>query len=201
MIDSLVSFILGLAGGNAALAIVLFTLAVRVALLPLSIKQARGARVREKLAPKLKALQERHAKNPERLGKELNALYAAEGTSPFAGILPSLAQLPFVWLIYRVATHPTALAGHTLFGAPLGQQVAGVVANFGLISMPVLVFAIVLVLLVLVAWHSSRKIEGPAWMKLMPFGSVVAALFMPLATGLYLVVSTAWTARRAPGAG
>ncbi|WP_327088403.1 YidC/Oxa1 family membrane protein insertase [Nonomuraea sp. NBC_01738] len=194
MIDSLVSFILGLAGGNAALAIVLFTLAVRVALLPLSIKQARGARVREKLAPKLKALQERHAKNPERLGKELNALYAAEGTSPFAGILPSLAQLPFVWLIYRVATHPTALAGHTLFGAPLGQQVAGVVANFGLISMPVLVFAIVLVLLVLVAWHSSRKIEGPAWMKLMPFGSVVAALFMPLATGLYLVVSTAWTA-------
>lgn len=194
MIDSLVTFVIGTTGGNAALAIVLFTLAVRVLLLPLSVKQARGARLQQRLAPKLRELRERHARDPERLGKELNALYAKEGTSPFAGILPGLAQLPFLWLVYQVATHPTALAGQTLFGAPLGHQVAGLVANYGLISWPVLVFAIVILLVALVAWHTARKIEGPALLKLVPFGSVVAALVMPLAAALYLMVSTAWTA-------
>ena len=115
--------------------------------------------------------------------------------------MPMLAQLPFMWLMYREATHPTALAGHDLFGAPLGQQVAGLVANYGLVSMPVLVFVLVILLIVAVAWFSARQIkvqeEQPELMKkimrLLPYGSVLAALVLPLAAGLYLLVSTAWT--------
>ncbi|NUR89164.1 MAG: membrane protein insertase YidC [Nonomuraea sp.] len=200
MIDSFVTFIVGLAGGNAALAIVAFTLAVRLAILPLGVKQARGNKIRERLAPKLRELQKRWSRNPERLSREMNALYAKEGTSPFAGILPGLAQMPFMWLMYRVATHPTALVGHTLFGAPLGQSVAGVVASYGLVSGPFMVFALLIVATALVAWWSSTKIkvseDQPAWMRrvmpLLPFTSVLAALWFPLAAGLYLLVSTAW---------
>ncbi|SET78645.1 YidC/Oxa1 family membrane protein insertase [Nonomuraea wenchangensis] len=206
MIDSLVAFVVGTAGGDAALAIVLFTLAVRLLLLPLNVRQARTARIRERLAPKLQALKKRHARRPERLAEETRALYAAEGSSPFAGFLPMLGQLPFLWLMYRVATHPTALAGHTLFGAPLGQQVAGLVANYGLLSVPVSVFALILVLVTAVAWLSARNIrigdEQPELVrrmaKLAPYGSVVAVLVLPLAAGLYLLVSSAWaTAERA----
>lgn len=200
MIDSLVTFVIGMSGGSAALGIVLFTLAVRLLLLPLNVHQARTTKIRERLAPKLRELQKRFGRNPERLSKELNALYAKEGTSPFAGFLPMLAQLPFMWLMYRVATHPTALAGHTLFGAPLGQQVAGVVANYGLVSMPILVFVSVILLVMAVAWFSARQIkvaeEQPELMKkimpLLPYGSVLAALVLPLAGALYLLVSTAW---------
>ncbi|MEV4370674.1 YidC/Oxa1 family membrane protein insertase [Nonomuraea sp. NPDC049637] len=200
MIDSLVTFVIGVSGGHAALAIVLFTLAVRLLLLPLNVRQARAGQVRQRLAPKLQELRERHGRDPERLSKELTALYAREGTSPFAGILPMLAQLPFLWLMFRVATHPTALAGHTLFGAPLGQQLAGVVANFGLISWPVSVFVVVIAGLVLLAWLSARSIkvseEQPDLLRkvmpLMPYGSALAVLVLPLAAGLYLLVSTAW---------
>lgn len=200
MIDSLVTFVIGMSGGNAALGIVLFTLAVRLLLLPLNVRQARTTKIRERLAPKLRELQKRFGRNPERLSKELNALYAKEGTSPFAGFLPMLAQLPFMWLMYRVATHPTALAGHSLFGAPLGQQVAGVVADYGLVSMPILVFVSVILLVMAVAWFSARQIkvaeEQPELMKkimpLLPYGSVLAALVLPLAGALYLLVSTAW---------
>ncbi|MFC5823359.1 YidC/Oxa1 family membrane protein insertase [Nonomuraea insulae] len=200
MIDSLVTFVIGMSGGSAALGIVLFTLAVRLLLLPLNVRQARTTKIRERLAPKLRELQKRFGRNPERLSKELNALYAKEGTSPFAGFLPMLAQLPFMWLMYRVATHPTALAGHTLFGAPLGQQVAGAVANYGLVSMPILVFVSVILLVMAVAWFSARQIkvaeEQPELMKkimpLLPYGSVLAALVLPLAGALYLLVSTAW---------
>lgn len=202
MIDALVAFLTTHA--DPALAIVLFTLAVRLLLLPLVVKQAGSAKIKERLAPKLRELQKRYAKNPERLTKEVTALYKKEGSSPFAGILPGLAQLPFMWLMYRVATHPTALAGHDLFGAPLGQQVAGVVAGYGLISVPVLVFALVFVGLLVVAWLMSRRIRATATaeqpellrkiMPLLPFASVVAAAVLPLAAGLYLLVSTAWTA-------
>ncbi|WP_157248463.1 YidC/Oxa1 family membrane protein insertase [Nonomuraea typhae] len=194
MFDSLVSFVIGTAGGNAALAIVLFTVTVRILLLPLGVKQARAVKIRERLAPKLQELQKRHARDPERLGKEMNALYAKEGTTPFGGMWPALAQMPFLWLMYNVATHPTALAGHTLFGAPLGHQVATLVANYGLISWPVSVFALVILLIALVAWLTARKMEGPAWLKAVPFVSALFALALPLAAGLYVLVSTAWTA-------
>lgn len=204
MIDSLVTFVIGMSGGNAALAIVLFTLAVRLLLLPLGVRQARSARIRERLAPRLRALRKKFERDPQRLAKETSALFAAEGTSPFAGILPGLAQLPFMWLVYRVATRPTALVGHDLLGAPLGQQVASVIANYGLVSLPVSVFALVIVLLVVVAWLTSRQItstlteEQPEFLRrimpLLPYGSVLAAAVLPLAAGLYLLVSTAWTA-------
>jgi YidC/Oxa1 family membrane protein insertase len=200
MIDSLVTFVVGMSGGDAALAIVLFTLAVRLVLLPLNIRQSRAGKLRERLAPKLQELQKRHGRDPQRFSKEMTALYAKEGGSPYAGILPMLAQLPFMWLMFRVATHPTALTGHTLFGAPLGQQVAGVVASFGLVSWPVLVFALVIAGLVALAWLSARKVkvadDQPALLRkilpLLSFGSVLAALYLPLAAGLYLLVSTAW---------
>ncbi|MCK2214398.1 membrane protein insertase YidC [Actinomadura sp. ATCC 31491] len=206
MIDSLVTFVVGLSGGDAALAIVLFTLAVRLLLLPLNVRQARTARIRERLAPKLRELQKRHARDPERLLGETRALYAREGSSPFAGFLPMLAQMPFLWLMYRVATHPTALAGHTLFGAPLGEQLAGAVAHFGLISVPVSVFVLLIVLVAAVAWLSAKNLrigeEQPELLRrfarLAPYGSVLAVLVLPLAAGLYLLVSTAWaTAERA----
>ncbi|MGP3960860.1 YidC/Oxa1 family membrane protein insertase [Nonomuraea sp. 3N208] len=200
MIDSLVTFIIGMAGGNAALAIVLFTVTVRLLLLPLNVRQARTVKIRERLAPKLRELQKRYSRKPERLAEETRALYAKEGSSPFAGFLPMLVQLPFMWLMYRVATHPTALAGHDLFGAPLGQQVAGLVANYGLVSAPVLVFVLVIALVTAVAWLSARQIKVPEEqpevmrriMRLLPYGSVLAALVLPLAAGLYLLVSTAW---------
>ncbi|MFI7708322.1 YidC/Oxa1 family membrane protein insertase [Nonomuraea sp. NPDC049480] len=200
MIDSLVTFVIGMSGGSAALAIVLFTVAVRLALLPLNVRQARTVKIRERLAPKLRELRKRYARNPERLSRETSALFAKEGSSPFAGILPMLAQLPFMWLMYRMATHPTALAGHDLFGAPLGQQVAGVIANYGLISAPVSVFLLVILLVTAVAWLSAKQIkvteEQPELMRkivrLLPYGSVLATLVLPLAAGLYLLVSTAW---------
>ncbi|GAA3309704.1 YidC/Oxa1 family membrane protein insertase [Nonomuraea dietziae] len=189
MIDSFVMFITGF-GGNTALVIVLFTLAVRLLLLPLSIKQARAARIRMRLAPRMQELQKRHSRDPERLSKEMSALYAKEGTSPFAGFGPALAQMPFLWLMYQVATHP--LIGTDL----LGQHLAVVVAKYGLISWPVLAFAGVIVAIALIAWYTSRRMEAGQFkiLKLLPYGTVIAAAVLPLAAGIYLLVSTAWTA-------
>ncbi|WP_433336029.1 YidC/Oxa1 family membrane protein insertase [Spirillospora sp. CA-294931] len=204
LVSALASTLEPVAGGLAtAGAIIVFTVAVRLLLSPLAVAQARGERARAALMPKMRALHARHAKNPERLRRELADLYASEGASPMAGCLPSLAQLPFFFVMYRlfvsasVAGHPNLLLAHTLFGAPLGQNLIGVLGA-GLFSGPALVFLVLLALLATVAWWTSRRltVEGPLkpFVRLLPFATVAFAAFVPLAAALYLLTTTTWTA-------
>lgn len=192
------------AGGLAtALAIVLFTAGVRLALVPLAVSAARGERTRARLMPKVQALQKKHAKNPQRLQREMAALYEAEGATPVTGCLPMVAQVPFFMVMYRlfvsatVAGHQNLLLAHTLLAAPLGQNWIGVLGG-GLLAPPSLVFLGLFALLAVVAVVTSRRVtaEGPmgAVARLMPFGTVAVAAFVPLAAGLYLLTSGAWTA-------
>ncbi|MCS5723262.1 YidC/Oxa1 family membrane protein insertase [Herbiconiux sp. CPCC 203407] len=119
------------AGASAsALAIVLITLLVRSALIPVGLSQSRAARMRRRLAPRLALLRSRHGSNPERLQRETMALYAEENASPLAGCLPLLIQAPVLTIIYGLFLVPT-INGHanllladTLAGAPLGTSFA-----------------------------------------------------------------------------
>jgi YidC/Oxa1 family membrane protein insertase len=188
-----------LAGGAAAAAIVLFTAGVRLLLLPLTLRQIRGERDRARLLPQVQEVRTRHRDDPARLSTELSALYRAEGVNPLGGCLPALLQAPFFVVMYRlflstkVAGHPNYLLSHGLFGAPLaGHWLAGsVLSGHGL------VFVGVYALIAAVAWLSARRLRRlgqPRLMRLLPFGAVVFAAIVPLATGLYLLTTTAWTA-------
>ncbi|GAA4237473.1 YidC/Oxa1 family membrane protein insertase [Actinomadura meridiana] len=192
------------AGGMAtALAIVVFTAMVRLLMLPLAVAAARGERTRRRLMPQVQKLQKKHAKDPQRLRREMAALYESEGASPVAGCLPMFVQMPFFMVMYRlfvsatVAGHQNLLLAHTLLAAPLGQNWIGVVGG-GLLSPPSLVFLGLFTLLAAVALWSSRRVtaEGPmgAVARLMPFGTIAVAAFVPLAAGLHLLTSGAWTA-------
>ena len=219
LLDAAHSALLGLAGllepfaGSvaAALAIVLVTLAVRAALLPLGVLQVRAEIARRRLAPKLAALHRRWKKNPERLQSATLDLYRAEGVSPFAGIWPALAQAPIVSVLYGVAVsaqlngHPNELLTETLFGAPLGLSLPGLLASP---TPAVLVPLALLAVMAVVAGFTRRQTrrmsaaapagEGPlagiagalSWLS---FTTVAIAAFVPLAAALYLTVSTTWT--------
>src|SRR6516225_3561858 len=80
LVSALAGAFTPLLGGLAvAAAIVLFTIMVRLLVLPLSYYAFRGQRAQARLAPKVQELYKRHSKQPERLQRELSALYAAEG--------------------------------------------------------------------------------------------------------------------------
>jgi YidC/Oxa1 family membrane protein insertase len=160
VVSGLVSFLTPLFGGlAAAAAIVLFTMAVRLLLVPFSYRAMRGMDAQARMAPQVAALRKKHANQPERLQRDLSALYQAEGTSMFAGCLPLLLQWPFLsvmYLLFRSQTiegAPNTLLGHDLFGAPLGSHLLG---GAGLFSAPGAVFAGLLVLLAAVGWLSAR---------------------------------------------
>ncbi|WP_131740705.1 YidC/Oxa1 family membrane protein insertase [Actinomadura roseirufa] len=186
-----------------ATAIVVFTAAVRLALLPLAVAAAKGERRRARLLPRLQALQKKHAKDPQRLRRETAALYEEEGATPLAGCLPMVAQAPLFMVMYRlfvsatIAGHQNLLLTHTLLGAPLGQTWVGLVGG-GLLAPPSLVFLALFALLAVVATVMSRRATatGPMGLvlRILPFGTVVVAAFVPLAAGLYMLTSGAWTA-------
>jgi YidC/Oxa1 family membrane protein insertase len=149
-----------LAGDLAtAAAIAAFTVAVRLVLLPLSYYAIRGQAAQARLAPQVMALRQRHARQPERLQRELVELYRREGTGMFAGYLPMLLQLPFFAVMYRlfrlgtVGGQPNALLSHGLLGAPLGSHW---LSGPGPLSGQGMVYLGLFALLAVVTWVATR---------------------------------------------
>ncbi|KAM6577955.1 hypothetical protein CsatB_029792 [Cannabis sativa] len=78
-------------------AIILLTVIVKVATLPLTKQQVESTLAMQNLQPKLKAIQERYKGNQERIQLETSRLYRQAGVNPLAGCLPTLATIP-VWI-------------------------------------------------------------------------------------------------------
>lgn len=85
---------------NFGIAIILLTLLIRCALIPLTRAQLRSSKAMQELAPQLKELQAKHRGDPQRLMAEQQALYKANGVNPVQGCLPLLIQLPFLYALY-----------------------------------------------------------------------------------------------------
>jgi YidC/Oxa1 family membrane protein insertase len=215
VLTSVISVLSPLAGSLAgAAAIVAVTIALRVALLPLSYYAVRGQAAQARLLPQLAELQRKYKNQPERLRRELTAVQQREGTSLFAGLLPLLAQWPFFSVLYRlfltpvISGHPNALLSDQLLGVPLGSRW---LAGAGPFSAHGAVFLGLFALLALVSWAAVRLARrftaaagAPAaarpggavggLTRVLPYLTIVIAAFVPLAAGLYLLTTTAWTA-------
>ncbi|WP_431974107.1 YidC/Oxa1 family membrane protein insertase [Micromonospora haikouensis] len=168
-----------LTGGAAtAAAIVLFTIAVRLLVSPLTLAQVRGERRRAALAPQVRDLQRRYADDPARLQSELFGLYRSAGASPVAGCLPALLQAPFFLVMYRLfSTGEGSTGGGTgdagagllaerLAGVPLGWHLSD-----GLAGAAGPLFGALLAALVGLAWWSSRRARRAATAGTTPSGT------------------------------
>jgi YidC/Oxa1 family membrane protein insertase len=82
--------------------IVVLTVIVRTALLPLVIKQYSSMRSMQMVAPQLKELQRRYKGNRQKLNEELMRFYKENEINPFASCLPLVAQLPIFIALYYV---------------------------------------------------------------------------------------------------
>jgi YidC/Oxa1 family membrane protein insertase len=211
LVISLSDALTPLAGAtSAALAIVLITLALRAVLIPVGVSQVRAQRVRDRLAPRIAALRQRHSKDAARMQRELSALYASEKASPMAGCMPLLVQAPILSGVYAlfvlptIAGHANALLSHGLFGAPLGTSLIAALGSGS--PLAILVPAVVVMLVLAIAMvnrHRAVRVAVGATgltraLSWLPLLSVLFAAIAPLAAALYLLVSMGWSAVERP---
>src|SRR5688500_14440520 len=88
------------------LAIILLTLAVRLVLLPLSIKQTRSMREMQLIQPEVKRIQTKHKGDRQKLNEEMMKLYKEHGVNPLGGCLPLLLQMPVLFGLFYVIREP-----------------------------------------------------------------------------------------------
>lgn len=108
--NGLVFFIDTIPGGDIGIAIILLTIVVKVALLPLSLKAARTQRVMREVEPKLSAIKELHKNDRELLARETLKVYQEAGINPFASILLLFIQIPVVIALYLCVYSRTGIS-------------------------------------------------------------------------------------------
>ncbi|GIV65990.1 MAG: YidC/Oxa1 family membrane protein insertase [Chloroflexota bacterium] len=96
-------FIYNIVGQNFGIAIILFTLLIRLITHPLMVKQIKGAQAMQELQKNEKwiKIQEKYKGDREKLAQEQMALYKELGINPFASCLPTLIQLPIIFGLYQ----------------------------------------------------------------------------------------------------
>jgi YidC/Oxa1 family membrane protein insertase len=209
VVTLLIGLLTPLAGTAApALSIVVLTMLVRAALVPLGWIQMRAEFARRRLAPRLADLRRTHGSRPARLREETMRLYRDEGTSPLAGCMPALLQAPVFLAVYGlflspdVSGEPNTLLDGTFFGVPLGERLLSATGDLAAIAP----FAGLGVVLVAVAWLQRRTTPPPTVEPdtpaaetmhrvtgILPFLVIAAVPIVPLAAIVYLVTTTTWT--------
>lgn len=108
MLDILFMAIHAIGLGNIAIAIVLFTLLVKLLMMPLTVKQARMMKLNTLITPEVKAIQDKYKDKRGdqnamlKMQEETKAVYAKYGTSQMGGCLQMLIQFPILMALYRV---------------------------------------------------------------------------------------------------
>lgn len=89
ILDFIVSIV-----GNYGWSVVVFTLLIRLLVLPLDIQSKKAMKRQQQLQPKLDALNKKYAKDKEKLAQKQQELYKKEGINPLASCLPMLISMP-----------------------------------------------------------------------------------------------------------
>ena len=95
-----------LAFENYGIAIIIFTIIIKILLMPLQIKQQRSMLKTQEIQPELQELQRTYANDRNKLAEEQQKLYAKHNISMTAGCLPMLIQFPLIMALYEIIRGP-----------------------------------------------------------------------------------------------
>lgn len=96
---------------NYGVVLILFAVFVRVLTNPLTRKSAISTQKMQLIQPRVQELQAKYKGNPQKLNKEMMALWKSEGVNPLGGCLPILIQLPLLWAFFIVFRTTIELRG------------------------------------------------------------------------------------------
>lgn len=97
---------------NYGVAIILFTILIKLILLPLGLKQQKSMTKMQRIQPKLKEIQEKYSYDKNKESQETMKLYKEYGVNPAGGCLPLLIQFPILIGLYQVIYRPLTYILH-----------------------------------------------------------------------------------------
>jgi len=183
--------------GDYGLAIILLTVAVRIILLPLTVKQTKSMQEMKRIQPKLKEMQAKHKDNKEKLQEEMMKFYKEHKINPLAGCLPLLLQLPIMFALFRVLLDlgKDKVTHNFLFFMDDISIAAGASLKEGAIVAAPYMFLVAL--MIGTTYLQSKMMSADAQQdRMMIFMSIFMAYIgwtLPAGVLLYLVISNIWT--------
>jgi YidC/Oxa1 family membrane protein insertase len=181
--------------GDYGVAIIILTVAIRVIILPLTIKQTQSMLEMQKLQPKLKELQEKYKDNKEKLQQEMMKFYSEHKVNPLGGCLPLLLQLPIFYALFNMLNHNKAIVNATFLGIfQLGLKPSVAFAQ-GVV--PFIPYLILLVLMAVTTYIPQKMITQDAQQQKMSLYMVPLMVFIAwnLQAGVlvYWVTTNIWS--------
>lgn len=187
-----------LLGHNFAIAIIVFTVLVRLITYPLTVQQQKSAKAMQAMQPQLQALQKKYAKDKETLNKETMKLYQEAGINPLGGCLPMLLQFPVFIGLYQVIMLVMAINPLQLFNLSkhlysfLPQLAPLLPLNNRFLwldlGQPDL-FYILPILVVVTTWWQQKVMTPPSADPQSQAMNKQMALMMPLMFGYFVMIS------------
>lgn len=120
--------------GDYGIAIIIFTVAIKLILMPLNIKQIKSTMKTQKLQPELKKLQDRYKNDREKLNEEMVKFFKENNHNPASGCVGILVQTPILLVIFQVFRNPIS---HMLNG---GAYVKKLLDDFDVLTEAEVIF-------------------------------------------------------------
>ncbi|MCC6829944.1 MAG: membrane protein insertase YidC [Thermoleophilia bacterium] len=180
--------------------IVVLTLIVRAALLPLVIKQYRSMRQMQIIAPQIKEVQRKYKDDRRKQQEEVMRLYSENNANPFASCLPMLAQLPVFFALYYVlrSFSGSASDGTDLSFLWIVPDITTHLKDLGVVALVIGlgIYGLSQLLSTELSFEPHTPNTQRRIMRLLPIPIVLTALQFPFPAGLgvYWVTTNLWTA-------
>jgi YidC/Oxa1 family membrane protein insertase len=194
--------------GDWGVAIIVLTVLVRLALMPLTVKQTKSMYELQRIQPKIKELQKKYAGDKEKLQEETLKFYQENKVNPFGGCLPMILQMPLLFALYAVLggtqgkpglmmefLSKSGEIGHFYFLIPdIAKTPSTVFKTDG--AFAVIPYAILVVLFGLSVWLPQALMPGEKQQKMM--GAYMGAMMLffgwsaPAGVLLYWDISSIW---------
>lgn len=167
--------------GNWGIAILLLTIAIKVALLPVTAKSFRSMEKMKLVQPKIEELKKKYENDQQKLAEAQMRLFKEEGVNPLSGCLPLVLQMPIYFALYR-----TIFSSAELYHAPFLGWITDLSQADPYFVIPALTSALMLlqVLVAPQATNTNPQMKMMQW--LMPIMFIPVTLFLPAGLVLYI---------------
>ena len=199
VLEWVLNWLHGTVGLTYGWAIVVLTIVVRAALLPLVIKQYRSMRQMQVIAPQIKEIQRKYKDDRRKQQEEVMRLYQENNANPFASCLPMVAQLPVFFALYYVLRNfsKSAADGTDLSFLWIVPDITTHLKDLSAIALIIGlgIYGLSQLLATEVSFEPHTPPTQRRIMRLLPVPIVLTALQFPFPAGLgiYWVTTNLWT--------